>query len=297
MQTIQEMARRYNLGRIAEDLAHISLPCLDCKLVRVKEDDEQPIGVSRVGGMPDLPSNFDWPRWRDTPLSFLMQVNLADLAAFAIANDFPASGFLWFFYDPEQRTWGFDPTDRGSWKVVYRAVAPSQLARCAPPPDAVVLGLTDSMPNGSDRFLKSATFLPCMVHFAEEQSFPAFDEAVLTPLQLSNEEEDNYCNLATRDRRHVQMFGYPAPEQASGMRLECQLAANGVYVGDGLWREHPAIAWHEIEATHWHLLLQLDSYNESGMNWGSEGKIYFWIHHGDLLTRNFGNVWMILQCS
>lgn len=297
MQPIQEMARQHNLGRIAEELARAVLPCLHGKLARVNVDDQQPIGASHLGGMPDLPPDFVWPRWRDTPLSFLMQVNLADIAAFAVARDFPASGLLWFFCDPEQRTWGYDPADRGSWQVEYRPVAVSQLERRTPPTDAVMLGLTDSMLDGSDRFLKSTTFLPCMVHFVEEQSFPAYDEAVLTPLQLSDEEVEDYFDLGTKDRRHVQMLGYPAPEQASGMRLECQMAANGVYVGDGSWREHPAIAWHEIEATQWHLLLQLDSYNESAMNWGSEGKIYFWIHERDLLARNFANVWMILQCN
>lgn len=29
------------------------------------------LGQSRFGGLPDLPSDFDWPLWQGKPLSFL----------------------------------------------------------------------------------------------------------------------------------------------------------------------------------------------------------------------------------
>ena len=73
-----------------------------------------PAGVSRLGGVPDLPAGAAWPAWKGVPISFIAQVNLADLASFTPAQDLPKSGLLSFFYDSAQETYGADPADRGS---------------------------------------------------------------------------------------------------------------------------------------------------------------------------------------
>ncbi len=82
--------------------------------VRVETDSggslSLPAGVSRVGGLPELPPNFPWPRGDDcrgmhagdtagvdSLAGFLAQVNLAEIAHTHAARDLPASGILSFF--------------------------------------------------------------------------------------------------------------------------------------------------------------------------------------------------------
>src|SRR5215467_1149170 len=93
----------------------------------VEEGAGTPIGASRVGGMPDLPAGGPWP-WRPAlpadgwkelpqhlqelfqedishearpwPLSFVAQVNFAEIHAVGGLDGFPSSGRLLIFYDP-----------------------------------------------------------------------------------------------------------------------------------------------------------------------------------------------------
>lgn len=58
------------------------------------------IGESRWGGAPDVPVGFEWPMADQTPMTFLAQINLADLTTDA-ENPFPQSGWLHFFADLE----------------------------------------------------------------------------------------------------------------------------------------------------------------------------------------------------
>ncbi len=46
---------------------------------RKVSEENLPIGKTKIGGRPDLPNHFHWPTWQDKPLSFIAQINLADL--------------------------------------------------------------------------------------------------------------------------------------------------------------------------------------------------------------------------
>src|SRR5512143_355438 len=56
-----------------------------------------PVGSSHLGGQPDLPAGFTWPAWHGTPMSFLAQIRLDELAAYPAASVLPKSGLLSFF--------------------------------------------------------------------------------------------------------------------------------------------------------------------------------------------------------
>jgi uncharacterized protein YwqG len=99
------------------------------------------------------------------------------------------------------------------------------------------------------------------------------------------------------DELVTQLLGQPAAVQG-GMQHECQLASNGVYCGDGKYREDPkAIALLE-DSGHWRLLAQIDSHeDETGMMWGDVGRLYFWIREQDLRDRDWEAAWLVLQCG
>ncbi|MGD9720542.1 MAG: DUF1963 domain-containing protein [Pirellulales bacterium] len=102
------------------------------------------IGESRIGGAPDVPRGFEWPRWipskpRDdvyakpwrpdgpAPLGFIAQIDLSDIPQ--VDDNLPNSGWLYFFYDRHCEPWGFDPTDRGSCRIIYVDPDRSELSR------------------------------------------------------------------------------------------------------------------------------------------------------------------------
>jgi Domain of unknown function (DUF1963) len=100
----------------------------------VEEGADAPIGASRLGGKPDLPAEVPWP-WRPAlsdrtafkdhlarpwPLSFIAQIDFAEILSAGGLEGFPSSGRLLFFCDPIE-TWGMtgasvmfntDETDR-----------------------------------------------------------------------------------------------------------------------------------------------------------------------------------------
>lgn len=60
-----------------------------------KNDDTILLGDSKVGGMPDLPFDFDWPEYDGKPMTFFAQINLKDIAH--LNDTLPNKGWLFFF--------------------------------------------------------------------------------------------------------------------------------------------------------------------------------------------------------
>ena len=52
------------------------------------------VGATRVGGEPDLPLGVAWPEGDDGPLLFVLQVDLADVAALDLEGRLPEDGLL-----------------------------------------------------------------------------------------------------------------------------------------------------------------------------------------------------------
>lgn len=238
---------------------------------------------SRIGGIPRVPQGFEWPRWQDTSLAFLAQIDLAELGGAGTSQGLPDSGQLYFFYDQEQSTWGFDPADRGSWQVVY-ADAATSLVPLLPPKDV----------SGDYRYDEK------LVSFEEIATYPSTESFESAGIELDDELWDRVEDQRIRpyeDMAHHQIGGHPDPVQGSEMPLECQLVSNGLYCGDETGFLDPMARELRAGAAEWQLLLQLDSDEDAGMMWGDCGLLYFWIQKPALEKRDFSNVWMILQCS
>jgi uncharacterized protein YwqG len=255
------------------------------------------IGDSRIGGIPDVPSGFEWPRWapsrqrddkfgqpwhpeRPVPHGLIAQI---DLSAVPHLDDLlPSCGWLYFFYDRYCEPWGYDPADRGCCQIVFVACDRSKLVRMEPPSDADAEHIA----------------YPCLVETWPELTLP------------DNLPEINYGTRAYEAYRAIcdemsgaggstqhRLLGHPQLIQ-NPMELECQLASNGVYCGGAShFQEAEAIAL-EPGAADWRLLLQIDT-DEAGPGWmwGDVGRIYFWIKKQDLATLRFDDVWLVFQCS
>jgi uncharacterized protein YwqG len=250
------------------------------------------IGESRIGGTPDLPSNFQWPSWiayeptmkgpgKDIGirlLDFIAQINLSAIEGLLPSSPLPDRGTLYFFYDLENQPWGFSPRDKQGARVYYTELPPEQLQRTESPAG-----------ESKSQVCKLETELQWTLTDVMEIDVP-------------EKESDTYCDLSydindNSDNGLVhRMLGHPQLIQ-SEMRLECELVANGIYCGDAEAYGSTRAAELEKQAADWMLLLQIDTdENNPGWMFGDCGRIYFWIRRQDLAATNFDNICVILQC-
>src|SRR3989442_689067 len=92
--------RRSSLSR-KSDLLNLVRPAIYAESIG-QRGGSIAVGVSRVGGLPDLPPTLAWPCWRGSPLSFIAQINLDELPNVAERSLLPAEGHLYFFYYEEE---------------------------------------------------------------------------------------------------------------------------------------------------------------------------------------------------
>lgn len=287
--TAQELDNQKRLEKIIKDnlparycksLLKLAKPAIYIRTVMMEEDSIIPPGCSRIGGNPDLPIGLDWPKWKNKPLSFLLQINLKDITGFPIADCLPKEGMLSFFYDTIEQPWGFDPADKGRWKVFCFNSSNINLLECKKPAPGI------------------KSYDCSLLRFQEILTLPPWGTDVLGQIGLPEDEEDAYRELLDEihnDSKH-QMFGYPAQIQGE-MQIECQLVTHGLYCGDDSVCNDPRAKELIKNAHQWQLLLQLDSDDGANMVWGDYGRLFFWIQEGDLKQVDFDNVWLILQCE
>lgn len=276
---------------------------------------------SKFGGMPLVPSDFDWPSWDATgrlmsmrktlenlksrnprsgsfpdkaiakideklknpwkPLAFLAQLKLAEVTGITRELGLPQSGRLLFFADHEDGLSGFDPASRGSAQVIYVPERPDE--GLARPPEFL---------SGNDRFP------PCVLNFSLEQTLPIDGRSYGLDAHVWDG-EGPYVQLIkelTGDDQCVHRAGGYAEEIQGAMELECQLVTNGIWCGDASGYQDPRRKLLEPGAGDWRLLLQLDSDDNLKWMWGDAGRLYFWIRQRDLAETDFSNVWCIEQC-
>ncbi|MHB8637038.1 MAG: YwqG family protein [Fimbriimonadaceae bacterium] len=233
---------------------------------------------SWLGGLPFAPNGFAWPRYGELPMSFLGQLDLAELGGSLLG--LPARGYLYVFYDQHQSVWGYDPADFGSWRLIYWDGDARELTNIPPPP-----GLQSSA-----RFNMKAVQGRRILTYPHDDSVPM----VVDGRDLADvlDEIDYYRNL------RVGVYGGMPAHQVGGH-------AQGIQ--DDSMAEVSQAAWSRTLAagsdgdaaapSGWRLLLQLDSDDATGFMWGDSGMLYFWIRTVDLAEHNFDNVWMILQCD
>ena len=221
------------------------------------------IGLSKLGGNPDVPVDFEWPYWNNRPLSFLMQVNLEDLKNFE-ENPFPTqSGLLYFFYDPLQDDWGAEfAKNEGAWRVIYNNDDISTLIRLRSPSKK-----------------KEFTYPTCTVSLYQDIHLPCFllsgekiepytpDFFINSPLKFDFR-LDRYGRFRSDFFKHDNhaLFGYPDEIQELGKM-------NG-----------------------WCQLLQLCEDEMLRWVWGDHGRIHFVIKEDDLKRNNYENVHLIMDC-
>ncbi len=282
---LREQLEDAGLVRVADAVIDLARPSVGLYTIS-RSEVEIPAGTSKTGGSPDLPPAIAWPEWKGRPLSFVAQLNLAEVVPHAPPQILPTTGILYFFYDVVDSPWGFDPKDRGGWRVFYSNEDVAALER-RPLPLALV---------EPDQLW----FTPCILGFSRELTPPSWFSERLGQVDLNQEEQNWYSewwfDLKEKQAPVHRLLGAPYLIQGDIMDLECQLASNGVYLGDGKAYEDVQYDHLRSGASDWQLLLQLDSDETAEMMWGDSGMIYYWMRHQDLQALDFSATWLVLQC-
>ena len=265
----------------------------EIKITFGQTDEPLPVGCSRIGGRPDVPSDFVWPTYEGSsydvelkcrPLSFLAQINLRDVAAWDEEHLLPTEGILSFFYELETMQWGFDPKDEGSARVFWF-------------PDSETLSPADFPDDMEQVFILPELPINC----TPQVSLPDY-----WCMKLPDEVtwDDYYACCATCDYTEAEdvtkLLGHPNVIQ-NPMEEECERVTRGYRCGNPEdYQKVPEVEKEDIsaKASEWRLLFQMGTVetDDYELMFGDAGYIYFWIRQEDLLNRRFDRIWLILQC-
>ncbi|KKN12361.1 hypothetical protein LCGC14_1017180, partial [marine sediment metagenome] len=221
------------------------------------------VGFSKLGGNPDLPSEFEWPYWKERPLSFLMQLNLEDLEDYEYSQFYSHKGFLYFFFDPLQEEWGINyPKNREAWRVIYYEVDKSALTRTLNPSSN-----------------KKYVYPTCYLNFLPDIHLPT---QAIHLFYFMKGDEFNWDELNDFDRNyseiHSKIFNYNHVEDNHALFGYADMIQEGPFF---------------TKSIH---LLQLGDDRHLNWRWGGGGRLHFYINESDLKKNNFNDVNMVLDC-
>lgn len=273
------LLRSYNLERVEEFVVDEAKPCIWVTSTRA-EGTGVKVGASKMGGTPDFPRNFVWPKKDGLPLAFIGQISLFEATKFDREKRLPIRGYLWFFYDALQQPWG-DFEDSGSWSVLYADCLPIDLYPVEFPPnlDAEV------------------RFKTCQLHFAEGISLPSVYSEQVAELELDDDESEAYESIRGDLGNKLyeggchQLLGHPNPCQEDVL-LATEHFSRTFDLEE--FQKDPTANFYSTRQ--WTLLLQISSDENLGWMWGDAGSIYFSIRPKDFEEQNFERAWAIKQC-
>lgn len=249
-------------------------------------------------------------RNRTWPLSFIAQVDFAEVHAAQGLDGFPPAGRLLFFCDPFDWPWG-KRDDQSRMRVVFTELAAERLERRRSPrefdePEARLL-----MPRGyvfKPRTLRpTAWLLP-----------PPWRSRQLLELEAENPNAWAYeghvfsaYDQFWRDlyAQHPETYG-PSGDmvhQVGGTAFSIQEPVEAECVKfvehgprrSGRQRDPEGYGPRKEQLTRageWQLVLQIDSDVQVGMEWGDVGRVYLCARKHDLAASRFDRCWMIMQC-
>jgi hypothetical protein len=114
--TVLSLIQKSGLTRISDDITSLLRYTISIKTSPVGEA-ELPLGSSKIGGLPDLPAEIDWPEWDEQPLPLIAQIRLADIALYDRSGELPHGGMLYFFFN-EEALESYPPTHE-NWRVLH----------------------------------------------------------------------------------------------------------------------------------------------------------------------------------
>ncbi|MGJ3248484.1 MAG: DUF1963 domain-containing protein [Elainellaceae cyanobacterium] len=250
----------------------------------VADENEIPLGSTKLWGLPHVPPGFDWPKSEGMVLGFLGQVNLAELKN-CYDLGLPSHGLLSF--------WFHQGLENGIWSVWGKVFHFHDSA----------LTLLE-WPKDSDRHdmswvfeFSNTTWKASMIVFPSLPYDYYIDNVYQSLLNLSEDESDIYCELQSEldevfdlPRNDYQIGGYPHRCQCDPQRY-IYLYANNIKESDFDEEDSEAMTTMLNFAQNLRLLAQFDANNED-ISDQSEASIYFFYPEANLAQHDFENPYL-----
>jgi uncharacterized protein YwqG len=183
---------------------------------------------------------------------------------------------LLFFYDALGQPWGIERQHAPGSRVVHLRCSREELLKVPVPVQSAgeMLG-----------------FPACSLLADEQCDLPDADDSLMEEMELVRTQQERIAYFQLQDeiapRPYHHLGGQPRLVQ-DDMRSRC-----GALVGGANGREDGR----RTSTGTWELLLQLDSDEVPGWEWGDDGSLYFWIDGKDLARERFDRTWTFLQCA
>ena len=329
---LESALRDAGLGDWAPRLAQLAKHCIILVPGPVEEAAAAPVGTTRLGGEPDMPPDADWPirppvedggtfpehGSRPWPLSFVAQIDFAELNAVHALDGFPRVGRLLLFCDPIDWPWG-QRDDQARACAIFTEVPADQLQRRRHPREFDEHGSELLHRTGfvfKQRFLRPTAWLlpppfrsPEMAGLRAEASRAWIDRRRLGPAGSAYHEF--WLDLFSRhpgtfgaDGAMIHQVGGTAWSIQESVEADCVKLAEDSPGRARWWQRALGVdeytkqqrAAHLARANEWQLVLQVDSDIEAGMEWGDVGRLYLCARKEHLATRCFDRCWMVMQC-
>jgi uncharacterized protein YwqG len=278
---------QHNLTEHKDFILQHSKPAIHITREYVPNEDDLPIGASKIGGNPDLPADFVWFYADGQPLHFILQIRMADIKEIDKENQLPHTGWLYIFYDYD-RIPPFNEYEDKEGIVVYIADESTPLTRIPHPEQEGYYGEISAL-----------------------RSFQLSFHRMLTPPTLSDFRH-SADNLEEASRKHY--FDLLSNIERKYKPLHYLLG-----IANSIQEELSIQAWNEIDRKYteynlapevkqwinapdrkWRLLFQIDSdyipHNHYNLSFGDLGRLYIIFRERDLVKRQFENVHFIIQC-
>ncbi|WP_194542324.1 YwqG family protein [Paenibacillus sp. JZ16] len=245
---------------------------------------------SRIGGDPDLPEEIEWPLTSDgTPMTFLAQLQLRDVAAHDATASLPLSGMLYFFIGVDEPAYNIEH------RVLYLTEDQTAAAVRRQAPEETTLEEEFT----GHRIEARATLEP--------PNYAYVDDEIVEDEEHDFESYEDLCHQLTglESDDIAMIFGYPSTQHGdceheaalmllTGSEYNYSMEAAMQQITDHCGG-NAAQAQQEIRDTL--LLLAIDSDDDVGFCWWDAGELQFYIRKEDLLAGNFERTYCSLYSS
>ncbi len=258
--------------------------------IRTKSSDDKnlKVGKSKIGGKPDLPKDFEWPKSDNKSMLFCAQYNLSELTKFDNENILPKRGFFYVFLSLDQDWKEFNGINQ-PYKFIFSGT--ENITRT-------------ELPNDLE---ENQTFKTAEIEYFQFHTIPDDENYKLFEFEKKYDDfyfyfyqpTDEYLieELYEDSNKMHQILGYDRSIQSSVV-YEFASKELGLYLADSSeYKKH----WNDILelSKTYELLLQLDcDDSETDLSrFGGSGVYYFGISKTDLENKKFDSIKMSFQMT
>lgn len=251
------------------------------------ESDSLKIGKSKIGGKPDLPKDFTWPKVNNSDLIFCAQYNISELKIFDKENILPKKGMFYIFIGIDEEWNGFSISQKDS-KIFYVENLLNLERKDFP------ISLSE------ERKIE-----PAEIHFFESLTIP--DDENYKLFYFNDKYEDFYCDFYQDTNEYISeelngfmdnMHQFLGEDKSVQSSVIYEFSRNELNIKN---EDEYTEKWNEIleNSKSFSSLIQLDCYdsNTNLSKFGGSGVFYIGLKTEELKNLNFENLKISFQTT